>query len=68
LLQPELDIWRHLVETLLADLVINTVILTAGVLTGTFFLGVSLAWLTGVCDFPGCKLLSWTLLLYLKRR
>jgi iron(III) transport system permease protein len=63
LLQPELDIWRHLVETLLADLVINTVILAAGVLTGTFFLGVSLAWLTGVCDFPGRKLLSWALLL-----
>ncbi len=63
LLQPELDIWRHLVETLLAELVINTVILAAGVLTGTFFLGVSLAWLTGVCDFPGRKLLSWTLLL-----
>ncbi|CAB1085550.1 Ferric iron ABC transporter, permease protein [Olavius algarvensis Delta 1 endosymbiont] len=63
LLQPELDIWRHLVETLLADLIINTIILTAGVLTGTFLLGVSLAWLTGVCDFPGRKLLSWALLL-----
>jgi len=63
LLQPELDIWRHLVETLLADLIFNTIILTAGVLTGTFLLGVSLAWLTGVCDFPGRKLLSWALLL-----
>lgn len=63
LLQPELEIWRHLVETLLGELVANTAILAAGVLTGTFVLGVSLAWLTGVCDFPGRKWLSWALLL-----
>ena len=62
-LQPEPDIWRHLSETLLADLAFNTVALVSGVLAGTFFLGVSLAWLTGVCDFPGRSFFSWALLL-----
>ena len=62
-LQPEPAIWRHLSETLLADLVFNTVVLVSGVLAGTFLLGVSLAWLTGVCDFPGRGFFSWALLL-----
>lgn len=30
---------------------------------GTLLLGVSLAWLTGACDFPGRKHFSWSLLL-----
>ena len=62
-LHPEKEIWRHLADTLLTDLLTNTLILTAGVLTGTFILGVSLAWLTGVCEFPGRKVFSWALLL-----
>jgi len=62
-LHPEKEIWRHLADTLLADLLTNTLILAAGVLTGTFILGVSLAWLTGVCEFPGRKVFSWALLL-----
>ena len=53
LLHPETEIWQHLARTLLADLMINTLLLSGGVLTGTFGLGVGLAWLTGVCDFPG---------------
>ena len=61
--QPEPDIWRHLKETLLADLVFNTAVLVFGVLTGTGFLGVSLAWLTGVCDFPARRFFTWALLL-----
>ncbi len=60
---PEKEIWRHLVDTLLADLLTNTGILAAGVLSGTFIIGVSLAWLTGVCEFPGRKVFSWALLL-----
>ncbi len=62
-LHPEKEIWRHLADTLLIDLLTNTLILTAGVLSGTFILGVSLAWLTGVCEFPGRKTFSWALLL-----
>jgi iron(III) transport system permease protein len=33
------------------------------VVSGTALLGVSLAWLTAVCEFPGRKLFSWALLL-----
>jgi iron(III) transport system permease protein len=62
-LHPTPDIWQHLAQNLLADLVWNTAVLTTGVLTATLILGVSLAWLTAVCDFPGRKIFSWALLL-----
>ena len=57
------EIWQHLARHMLTDLLLNTTILAAGVLTITLILGVSLAWLTGVCDFPGRKIFSWALLL-----
>ena len=60
---PTSDIWQHLVETTLLSLLINTFWLALGVVSGTTLLGVSLAWLTAVCEFPGRKLFSWALLL-----
>jgi iron(III) transport system permease protein len=60
---PTSDIWQHLVETTLLSLLINTFWLALGVVSGTTLLGVSLAWLTAVCEFPGQKLFSWALLL-----
>ena len=60
---PASDIWQHLVETTLAGLLINTFWLVLGVASGTALLGVSLAWFTGVCEFPGRKFFSWALLL-----
>lgn len=62
-LEPAWTIWAHLQETLLARLLLNTLVLVVGVSIGTLLLGVSLAWLTGACDFPGRKHLSWALLL-----
>lgn len=62
-LHPEQEIWRHLVETLLAQLVANTAVLASGVLIGTAVIGISTAWLTAVCEFPGRRWLSWALLL-----
>jgi iron(III) transport system permease protein len=62
-LQPESEIWQHIVDTLLIDLLKNTFILCIGVLTGTFILGVGTAWLTAVCDFPGRKFFNWALML-----
>ncbi|BCR03856.1 iron ABC transporter substrate-binding protein [Desulfuromonas versatilis] len=62
-LDPATEIWKHLAETLLAELLVNTFWLVIGVTTGTVLLGVSLAWLTAVCDFPGRKVFSWALLL-----
>lgn len=62
-IEPAWDIWRHLQETLLNRLLLNTMVLVVGVSTGTLLLGISLAWLTGACDFPGRAYFSWLLLL-----
>jgi iron(III) transport system permease protein len=60
---PAREIWQHLSRYLLPDLLLNTAILTGGVISCTFLIGVSLAWLTGVCEYPGRKIFSWALLL-----
>jgi len=57
------EVWRHLADTLLADLVRNTVVLVVGVGLGVFLLGVSLAWLTVMYDFPGRRVFDWALML-----
>jgi len=57
------DVWRHFVQTSLLALIANTVWLLLGVALGAAFLGVSLAWLTAACDFPGRKWLDWALML-----
>lgn len=62
-LEPAWDIWAHLSQTMLSQLLANTFKLVVGVTTGTLLLGVSLAWLTGACEFPGRKFFSWLLLL-----
>ncbi len=54
-LHPEPEIWQHIIETLLGELLKNTVLLCVGVLAGTFVLGVGAAWLTAVCASPGRK-------------
>ena len=60
---PATDVWQHLIETTLPGLLINTFWLVMGVACGVLLLGVSLAWLTAVCEFPGRRFLSWALLL-----
>ncbi len=60
---PADDIWKHLVETTLPMLLLNTLWLALGVVAGTTLLGVSLAWFTAVYKFPGCNFFSWALLL-----
>ena len=55
-LQPSTEVWSHLAETLLSQLIINTIKLLVGVGLGVTLLGVSLAWLTARCDFPGRRL------------
>lgn len=57
------DVWLHFVQTSLVTLLTNTFWLLLGVGVGTTFLGVSLAWLTAACDFPGRKWLDWALML-----
>lgn len=62
-LAPQPEIWRHLIENVLPGLLGNTFKLAAGVAVGVTLLGVSLAWLTAACDFPGRRFFSWALLL-----
>ena len=63
LLTPTWEVWLHLAQTLLPEMIKNTLALLAGVGAGTLFLGVSLAWLITAYRFPGRKLLELLLLL-----
>jgi len=56
-------LWQHLRETQLLRLVLNTLILVGGVALASAIVGVSLAWLTALCEFPGRKWLDWALIL-----
>ena len=60
---PTSEIWLHLWRTLLPEITRNTLLLLAGVIAGTFFLGVSLAWLITAYRFPGHSILEWVLVL-----
>jgi iron(III) transport system permease protein len=60
---PEWAVWRHLVDTLLGELVTNTLILLLGVSFWVLLIGVGLAWLTAMCTFPGQKFFDWALIL-----
>jgi iron(III) transport system permease protein len=57
------DIWAHLWDTQMPRLLGNTLILVVGVGIGVTLLGVSLAWLTSLCEFPGRRWLDWALML-----
>lgn len=61
--EVEGDILAHLTEFVLPDLIGNTVWLMLGVGVGVSVLGVSLAWLTAMCEFPGRRVFDWALLL-----
>lgn len=57
------QIWAHLWQTQMPRLIGNTLILVLGVGCGVTLLGVSLAWLTSLCEFPGRRWLDWALML-----
>ena len=63
LLQPSNENWQHLWDYLLPDYLRNTLLLSLGVGLGVLLIGISTAWLTSMCDFPGRRWLSWALLL-----
>lgn len=62
-LLPQPEIWSHLREWVLPRVLGNTLWLLFGVLAGVLLLGIPLAWLTAVCDFPGRRFFRWALLL-----
>ncbi|MFZ1988293.1 MAG: iron ABC transporter permease, partial [Alphaproteobacteria bacterium] len=62
-LDPQTAVWRHLAETVLNRLVLNTLVLALGVSIGVLVIGVGLAWLTAMCEFPGRRFFEWALML-----
>lgn len=62
-LTPQPEVWSHLAQYVLPELLVNTLWLVIGVGIGTAFIGVSLAWLTAVCEFPGRRFFAWALVL-----
>ncbi len=61
--QPSGDNWTHLKQTVLPEYLLNSALLVLGVSVGTLVLGVSTAWLTAMCRFPGRRWFVWLLLL-----
>ena len=60
---PQSAAWQHLSQHVLPDVLLNTLWLSLGVAAGTGMLGVTLAWLTAVCEFPGRRFFAWALML-----
>jgi iron(III) transport system permease protein len=57
------DVWQHLVDTVLADYLVNSFLIMSGVTLGVLIVGVPAAWMTTLCRFPGRRLFDWALLL-----
>jgi len=56
-------LWAHLRATLLETYVVNSLMLVTGVVALAATLGVGLAWLVTMHDFPGRRLLEYALIL-----
>ncbi|MCL4464406.1 MAG: iron ABC transporter permease [Firmicutes bacterium] len=63
LFTPPGEVSKIAAQTLLPEMIKNTLVLLAGVGAGTLFLGVSLAWVVTAYRFPGRKILELLLLL-----
>lgn len=61
--EPSGENWQHLKDTVLSEYIVNSAILVVGVAVGTLLIGVSTAWLTAMCSFPGKTWFTWLLLL-----
>jgi len=60
---PTGEIWNHLLHTVLANYIVNSLLLMLGVAIATLAIGISTAWLTVNCRFPGVGFFEWALLL-----
>jgi iron(III) transport system permease protein len=63
IVHPSNEIWQHLLDTVLGEYLLNSALLMSGVGFCTLLIGISCAWLTSVCEFPGKRIFSWALLL-----
>src|SRR5690625_5058406 len=57
------EYWNHLIEHSLPSYFVNSLILLIGVGFSAFVIGVSMAWLVSIYDFPGRKYFEWLLIL-----
>jgi iron(III) transport system permease protein len=62
-LTPQSDVWQHLWQHVLPRVFANTALLMVLVGLGVLAIGVPLAWLTVVYDFPGRRFFAWALVL-----
>lgn len=62
-LSPQADIWQHLWQYVLPRVLGNTALLLLLVALSVLAVGVPLAWLTAMCDFPGRRFFAWALVL-----
>ncbi len=60
---PTVEVWVHLWQTQLLELIWNTLTLIIGVGGGVALLGTGLAWLTTMYRFPGRAAFEWLLIL-----
>ena len=60
---PHTEVWRHLWNTQLPELLANTLALIVGVGVGVAIVGTTLAWLVTMYRFPGRAVFEWLLIL-----
>lgn len=60
---PAGEVWRQLAETVLAEFVLNSVLLSAGTAALAIAIGAGTAWLVTMHDFPGRRVFEVALLL-----
>ena len=57
------DVFQHLLDTVLIDYTINTILLVVLVALICSVIALPAAWLIAMCEFPGRKTLQWALML-----
>ena len=62
-LSPTIDVWIHLISTVLPRALYTTFFLMIGVGIMTAVIGVGTAWLVTMCKFPGRSIFDWALLI-----
>ena len=62
-LSPTIDVWIHLISTVLPRALYTTFFLMIGVGIMTAVIGIGTAWLVTMCKFPGRSIFDWALLI-----
>ncbi len=60
---PQVELWQHLLDTVLKDYVVNSLLLAVGVGIGSLFIGTTLAYLISRYEFAGRRQFRWLALL-----